>query len=367
MRHMDNNFPTPGLGYKVREYLGGGNWKSAYRASSPYNLADVALLFFHDDDKPDILLKDVSNLLRGTAQRRYGEYLARFYGLQRGSDGRLFIVEELLARPLDGMAPLNDLLPFVRIARDLCRALTCLHESGLIHRDLKLDNCGLDHQSRAKIFDLGSVTSDGGDIRGTILTRSPELFSGAKARCDKSSDVWALGATLFALRSGDYPFVTRSEVKQRQLINDDIRTLKVSVAEGAKRKVSLNERVAERILSRNAGAELEVSIHSILRGRAEELLGGMLQFDPARRRDIQFFEGGWSALAQELGGAGGGRSDDASKWEKVKLHVRLAKEKELVLTRKQLERIISEYREELADQSDPEFEKLLMEVKEASY
>src|SRR3954471_9992593 len=106
--------PKPGLGYKVREYLGGGNWKSAYRATSPYSLADVALLFFHDDEQPDIVVKDVSSLLRTIPKHRYSDYLAKFYGFQQGQDGRFFIIEELLDRPLEAVAPLNDIVQFVR-------------------------------------------------------------------------------------------------------------------------------------------------------------------------------------------------------------------------------------------------------------
>ena len=98
---MRETLPNPGFGYKVREYLGGGNWKAAYRGSSPYNLADVALLFFHDDEKTDAVVKDVTSLLRTISKHQYADYLAQFYGFQRGQDGKYFIAEELLARPLE--------------------------------------------------------------------------------------------------------------------------------------------------------------------------------------------------------------------------------------------------------------------------
>src|SRR2546423_223234 len=155
----------------------------------------------------DILLKDVNNLIRAARGHEFSSYLAQFYGFEYGEDGKLFIVEELLERPLDKLHPLYDLSLFSRIARDLCRGLCCLHESRLVHRDLKLDNCGMDPLQRAKIFDLGSVTSEPGGIEGTIFTRAPELFGaeasptlfskgGDQARASFSADVWALGATL---------------------------------------------------------------------------------------------------------------------------------------------------------------------------
>lgn len=360
------DLPNPGLGYKVREYLGGGNWKSAYRATSPYSLADVALLFFHDDEKPDIVVKDVTSLLRTISSHRYADYLARFYGFQQGQDGRFFIIEELLDRPLEGVAPLNDLVQFVRIARDLSRALVCLHESKLVHRDLKLDNCGLDHQLRAKIFDLGSVTSDGGDVRGTVFTRAPELFAssrGVPVQCDYVSDVWALGATLFALRTGDYPFVFQSEVQERALINKEVRSGKISEDDGRRRKEELNSIVLARILLPNAPMDLTERVHLSLRGRSEEILDSMLAFDREKRGNIQEIERAWSALAEELWSAG--ESKPVDKWDRIKSHVMLAKRKELVLTRRQIDRIIAEYNSDHPFDEREELKVALQNLKEA--
>lgn len=169
---MAENFPNPGEGFTIREYLGGGHWKSAYRATTPFRLADVAVLFFHDNVDYDAVAKDVSSLIRAARGDPNSKYLAQFYSINTAPEGRIFIVEELLARPLDRIGPLNDLTQFVRIARDLTRGLVFLHKQKLVHRDLKLDNCGLDHQQQAKIFDLGSVTSEPGNVLGTVVTRA---------------------------------------------------------------------------------------------------------------------------------------------------------------------------------------------------
>ncbi|MBK3663628.1 protein kinase [Bradyrhizobium diazoefficiens] len=355
--------PNPGLGYKVREYLGGGNWKSAYRATSPYSLADVALLFFHDDEKPDIVVKDVTSLIRTMSKHRYAGYLAKFYGFQQGQDGRFFIIEELLDRPLEGLAPLNDIVQFVRIARDLARGLVCLHDSKLVHRDLKLDNCGLDHQLRAKIFDLGSVTSDGGDVRGTVFTRAPELFSiSSGAQCDYQTDVWALGAALFALRTGDYPFVFSSEIRERKIISDQVRTKAIDEATGKLKKEALNKVVAGRILDQSAASELRARVHHSLRGRSEEILNSMLEFDRQKRISTKDAEAAWSKLAEELGSAG--ESHRSDKWGQIRSHINLAERKELVLTRRQIDRIISEYNSESPLDEDNALRNALLHLKE---
>ena len=160
----------------IRERLGGGMWKTAYRASSLYSLSDVALLYFHDDAAFENIAGEQRNLLLSASDHEYKEYLARYDGWIKGQDGRWFIKEELLQRPLGRLAPVRDLAQFVGFARDLCRGLTCLHEKGAVHRDLKLENLGLDYRQRAKIFDLGTVTSEGGSVRGTTFTRAPELW-----------------------------------------------------------------------------------------------------------------------------------------------------------------------------------------------
>src|SRR5262245_10907062 len=93
-RIMAESWPNPGLGYTIRERLGGGMWKTAYRASSLFSLSDVALLYFHDDAAIEVLASEQRNLLLSAARHDFKEYLARSDGLVKGQDQRWFIVEE---------------------------------------------------------------------------------------------------------------------------------------------------------------------------------------------------------------------------------------------------------------------------------
>ena len=234
--------------------------------------------------------------------------------------------------------------------------------------DLKLDNCGLDHQSRAKIFDLGSVTSEGGQVKGTLFTRAPELFVSSEEadqpKSDFASDVWALGATLFALRSGDYPFVLRSEVQQRASINLAVRTGELTDEEGRQKKSALDELVARRICDKNAAESISSRVHSMLRGRHEEVLLAMLAFDRNQRKEIQHFEKIWSSLAEELGRTTPPRPELADKWQKIRQHLVLAEKKELVLTPGQINRIVSLYEINSPKDEAGELKKLLQLLKE---
>jgi serine/threonine protein kinase len=174
----------------------------------------MALARFIKEPKAVELFDEIKFLLRGDKKNPL-ENVAQLYDAFKGEDGDIYLLEELLYRPLENLAPLTMVDEFYGIARDLCVGLASLHRRGRVHRDLKLDNCGIDYFGTAKIFDLGSVTSEGGTVKGTTLSRAPELFA-TGAKCTKASDVWAMGAVLFALRTGgDYPFVTRQQAQKR--------------------------------------------------------------------------------------------------------------------------------------------------------
>lgn len=174
----------------------------------------MALARFIKEPRAVELFDEIKFLLPGDKKNPL-ENVAQLYDAFKGEDGDIYLLEELLYRPLENLAPLTMVDEFYGIARDLCIGLASLHRRGRVHRDLKLDNCGIDHFRTAKIFDLGSVTSEGGTVKGTTLSRAPELFA-KDAKCTKASDVWAMGAVLFALRTGgDYPFVTKQEAQKR--------------------------------------------------------------------------------------------------------------------------------------------------------
>jgi len=101
------------------------------------------------------------------------------------------------------------------IASDCCHGLIALDASGLIHRDVKPGNiflCPTPTGERAKLADLGLARAANGDDQmtatgasmGTPAFMSPEQANGVDV--DIRTDIYALGATLYALLTGKSPY-----------------------------------------------------------------------------------------------------------------------------------------------------------------
>ncbi|MFF3346985.1 serine/threonine-protein kinase [Streptomyces sp. NPDC002779] len=135
-------------------------------------------------------------------------------------DGRPLIVMELVDGPsLDDVLRERgtlDAREAAGIGAKVMDALAAAHRAGVLHRDVKPGNILLDRSGRVLLTDFGIATmEDPGDGSATHLTRSGELVGSLDylaperaqgARPGPASDVWALGATLYAAVEGSSPF-----------------------------------------------------------------------------------------------------------------------------------------------------------------
>ena len=115
----------------------------------------------------------------------------------------------------------------VAIARQIAVGLEAAHEHGVVHRDLKPSNIKLRPDGTVKLLDFGlakivqpggvaeglatsspAITSPSmvqrGALFGTAAYMSPEQAKGRDA--DRRSDVWAFGAILYEMLSGERAF-----------------------------------------------------------------------------------------------------------------------------------------------------------------
>lgn len=113
----------------------------------------------------------------------------------------------------------------VQIAIDVAGALEYLHARGLVHRDIKPDNILLTRAGATKLADLGLLQRSGevvhstaaGHGAGTSYYMPPEQAHDG-GLVDGRSDLYALGATLYHLLTGDVPFagLTHQEIMHKK-------------------------------------------------------------------------------------------------------------------------------------------------------
>ncbi|MEE9393291.1 MAG: serine/threonine-protein kinase [Planctomycetota bacterium] len=101
-------------------------------------------------------------------------------------------------------------------------ALAHAHEQKIYHRDLKPQNLLIGEDGSLKVLDFGaaairqldegendSVLTATGQIIGTMAYMSPEQVGGNSGAVDEQADVYAVGAMLYELASGQTPYDLR--------------------------------------------------------------------------------------------------------------------------------------------------------------
>ena len=115
-----------------------------------------------------------------------------------------------------------DTVQRVRLVVQVARALEHAHRRGVVHRDLKSENCLVDGEGNVKVIDFGvarrSVGSEqdvdgtrltqSGQVLGTLATMAPEQLEGDSERIDARTDVWAVGVLMHELLTGRLPHET---------------------------------------------------------------------------------------------------------------------------------------------------------------
>src|SRR5262249_529363 len=139
------------------------------------------------------------------------------------------VAGESLADRLDreGQLPFADI---VRIGAQVARGLAAAHAKGLVHRDIKPANILLEEGTgRARLADFGLARAVGdvsltatGVVVGTPEFMSPEQATGGAI--DARSDLFSLGAVLYAACTGaspfrgESPFLTLERVRDKEAV-----------------------------------------------------------------------------------------------------------------------------------------------------
>ena len=135
--------------------------------------------------------------------------------------GQLYIVMEYLdGEDLNALLLREGPLPWPRVgdkAVQICSGLATAHRRGIIHRDIKPQNCFRvsvdDNPEHIKIIDFGVARdlegeagpTQNGFLIGTPEYTAPELVRGI-SKASARTDIYALGVMLYKLLTGTVPF-----------------------------------------------------------------------------------------------------------------------------------------------------------------
>src|SRR5258706_15894651 len=215
--------------YRIVRMLGEGGMGAVYRARDTRLGRDVAVKVLTAATLSDHeRLARFEQEARATGLLNHPNLLTIFD--VGHSDGTPFLVSELLEgetlRDRIARGPLSP-RKAIDAASQMAQGLTAAHEKGIIHRDLKPENVFLTREGRLKILDFGiaklsaKLGDDGpvfqmaatepGMVMGTVGYMSPEQVRGEAI--DARSDIFAFGAILFEMLTGQRAFKRNSSIE----------------------------------------------------------------------------------------------------------------------------------------------------------
>jgi hypothetical protein len=197
-------------GYTIQRGAGRGGFGEVYYAVSDSG-REVALKVVHTYEQIE---------LRGIGQcmNLKSPHLVTIFDVKYGNDGRPWVIMEFVSGP--SLRELLDAAPAglgvqkaAFFLREIAKGLTELHDCGIVHRDLKPANIFFEN-GYVKIGDYGlskliSASQNSGQTVtvGTVHYMAPEIGVG---RYDRSIDIYAMGALLYEMLTGQVPYLGSS-------------------------------------------------------------------------------------------------------------------------------------------------------------
>ncbi|XRQ05545.1 serine/threonine-protein kinase [Actinomadura welshii] len=204
--------------YRLVQRLGEGGMGVVWRARDEMLGRDVAvkelLLPGHlSPEQRDHAAQRALREARAAALLRHRS-IVTVHDVVAGEGGPCIVMDLLPGRSLDAVLAEDGPLPPDRVARiglEILGALRAAHAQGVLHRDVKPANIFLRDDGAAVLTDFGIAALDGeatltqeGSLIGSPSYMAPERVRHAPS--GPASDLWSLGATLYALTEGRAPF-----------------------------------------------------------------------------------------------------------------------------------------------------------------
>ncbi len=205
--------------YRLIESLGAGGMGRVWLARDEMLRRDVAI---KEVIPPEGLTAEEREELRlrtlreaRAAARLNDANVVRIYDVVHTEQAPWIVMEYVPSRSLHQVITDDGPLPPERTAQiglAVLNALKAAHAAGVLHRDVKPGNVLLADTGRVVLTDFGLAVFEGGDgavTRPGLILGSPQYISPERARegiSGPESDLWSLGATLYAAVEGRSPY-----------------------------------------------------------------------------------------------------------------------------------------------------------------
>jgi tetratricopeptide (TPR) repeat protein len=207
--------------YRVIGKIGAGGMGEVYRARDEQLDRDVALKVLPSGTLADQTVRKRFRQEALALAKLSHPNIATIFEFNSQNEIDFLVMElvegtSLSQRLKDG--PLAD-GETVRLGMQFAQGLAAAHEHGIIHRDIKPSNVMVTRDGWVKILDFGlakvvlpeadadatgSLTKDADTISGTVPYMSPEQLRALPV--DARSDIYAAGAVLYEMATGQRPF-----------------------------------------------------------------------------------------------------------------------------------------------------------------
>lgn len=203
--------------YLLTDKLGSGGMGVLYEAQDPFLKRTVAIKLLAESvaAQPEALNRFLHEA-RAAARLNHPNIVAVHEVDQQS--GTYYMVMELLRGGsaqefLDAQGPF-DWPEATRVLTEVCRGVEAAHAAGLIHRDIRPAHIMRDSGGAVKLTDFGLAkvcgpTPLGPPSHAGSIVGMPEFISPEQCRADpldERTDIYALGATYFALLTGRPPY-----------------------------------------------------------------------------------------------------------------------------------------------------------------
>jgi serine/threonine-protein kinase len=198
--------------YEVKGELGRGGMAVVYRATDTVLGREVALKFLAEElgARPE-MREMFQREARSVAQLNHPNIVTiHDSGVV---DGRMFMAMELVeGRSIDAIIDAEGriaVLEALRVARQVLEALEFAHGRQIIHRDVKPSNMMRSTAGHVKLMDFGLAKALTGDLKSSVIAGTPAYMPPEQlvgVGVDSRSDLFAVGATLYEMLTGQLPF-----------------------------------------------------------------------------------------------------------------------------------------------------------------